>query len=65
MKRLFLTYILTLLAVTIWADEIDLKQVYRQLDKAIERSDEYVRQREKRIQRYKMASGVTDDSRVQ
>ena len=65
MKRLFLTYILTLLAVTIWADEIDLKQVYRQLDKAIERSDEYVRQREKRIQRYKTASGVTDDSRVQ
>ncbi len=51
MKNRFLIYTLLLLFVSpvAWAGEIDLQQVYRQLDEAIEQTDRYVQEREDRI----------------
>ena len=68
MKRLLLISFVLMAALAplaVWADEIDLEQVYLKLDEAIEHTDEYVQQRENRIQRYKAALGVTEDLRVQ
>lgn len=44
---------------------INLEKVYRQLDNAIERTEEYVAVRENRIQKYKTALEVTHDDKAQ
>ena len=57
MKNRILIYVLLLLFASpvAMADEINLGQVYRQLDEAIEHTDEYVLQRENRIKEAKTA----------
>jgi len=47
------------------AGTIDLEQEYSKLDKAIEKTATYVKQRENRIHKYRTALGVTDDNKVQ
>ena len=54
-----------MLPVNAWADKIDLEQVYRQLDEAIEQTDQYVMARENRIQGLKAARGAVDEPRAQ
>ena len=44
---------------------INLEQEYIKLDKAIEQTDRYVENREKRINTYRTALGATDDNKVQ
>ncbi len=68
MKRLLLISFVLMAALAplaVWADEIDLEQVYRQLDEAIERTDQYVMARENRIQGLKAAQGAVDEPRAQ
>ena len=47
------------------AGNIDLQQEYRKLDKAIEKTDSYVQERENRIQKFKTALEVTNDLQAQ
>ena len=63
MKNRFLIYTLLLLFVSpvAWAGEIDLQQVYRQLDEAIELTDRYVQEREERISSAKKALLAAQD----
>lgn len=67
MKKIFIFTLLSLLSCTglTAAGTIDLEQEYRKLDKAIEKTDIYVRERENHIQAYKTARGATNDTRVQ
>lgn len=67
MKKIFIFTLLSLLSCTSLtaAGTIDLEQEYRKLDKAIEKTDIYVRERENHIQAYKTARGATNDTRVQ
>ena len=67
MKRNIIFVLLLLLSCVyvMAADNIDLEQEYRKLDKAIEMTDRYVQERENRIHKYKTALEVTDDNKVQ
>ncbi len=67
MKRNIILVLLLLLSCmnVMAADNIDLEQEYRKLDKAIEMTDRYVQERENRIHKYKTALEVTDDNKVQ
>ena len=67
MNRLYsICFLLAMmLPVNAWADKIDLEQVYRQLDEAIEQTDQYVMARENRIQGLKAARGAVDEPRAQ
>ena len=67
MKKIFIFTLLSLLSCSglTAAGTIDLEQEYRKLDKAIEKTDIYVRERENHIQAYKTARGATNDTRVQ
>ena len=67
MTKNYIVVILSLLSCLCMmaAGTIDLEQEYRKLDKAIEMSDQYVQERESRINKYKTALGVTDDNKVQ
>ena len=57
-----ITVLLLLLPFTMWAQsEIDLEQVYRQLDEAISNTDNYIQEREQRILKYRTALEVTQD----
>ena len=57
-----ITVLLLLLPFTMWAQsEIDLEQVYRQLDEAISNTDKYIQEREQRILKYRTALEVTQD----
>ena len=57
-----ITILLLLLPFTMWAQrEIDLEQVYRQLDEAISNTDKYTQEREQRILKYRTALEVTQD----
>ena len=47
------------------AGNIDLQQEYRKLDKAIDETDNYVQERENRIQKFKTALEVTSDLQAQ
>ena len=67
MKNHIITYILLALltALPVTAGEIDLEQVYRELDKAIMQTDQYVQERENRIQQTKLALEATRDPAAQ
>jgi hypothetical protein len=65
-KRIKISALLfLLLPLCMSAGEIDLEQEYRLLDEAIQKSDQYVQEREQRIQRFKAALEVTNDPGVQ
>ena len=57
--------LLVLASLQAMAGGIDLEKVYRQLDNAIERTEEFVAVRENRIQKYKTALEVTHDDKAQ
>ena len=58
-------FLFLLLPLCLSAADIDLEQEYRLLDEAIGRTDQYVQEREQRIQRFKAALEVTNDPGVQ
>lgn len=62
---LALVMILLLSPAGIYAHEIDLDQVYRQLDDAIMHSEQYVQEREQRISKFKAALDVASDAGMQ
>ena len=63
MRHLMILTLLLALSLQAAAD-INLEQEYRRLDQAIEQTERYVQQRESRIQNYKTALQVTDDSKA-
>ena len=67
MKRHFHIYILLALLspFSTAGENIDLEQVYRELDEAILQTDKFVQERENRIQQFKSALEATSDARVQ
>ena len=65
MRKYFIFALLLLSCMGASADVIDLEQEYRKLDIAIEQTDQFVQQREQRIQRSMAALEVTDDLGVQ
>ena len=66
MRNYFILALLSLMScLGAAAATINLEQEYRKLDKAIEQSERYVQERERRIQGYKTASLATEDDRVQ
>ena len=67
MKHHFFIYALIVVfsCMSIAADEIDLEQVYRQLDKAIMQTDQFVQERENRILQTRIALEATHDSEAQ
>ena len=65
MKHYYIFILLLLSCLGATADDIDLQQVYNQLDKAIEQSQQYVQAREDRIAQCKAALELTHDSKAQ
>ncbi len=64
--NIIFAFLLALFCVNVTvAATIDLEQEYEKLDRAIERTDHYVKARENRIHKYRTALGVTDDNKVQ
>ena len=64
MKNRFLIYVMLLFVSPVaLAADIDLEQVYRQLDKAIEQSEQYVQERENRISKAKQDLNSAQDDR--
>ena len=64
--NIIFAFLLALFCVNVTvAATIDLEQEYEKLDRAIERTDHYVKARENRIHKYRTALGVTDDNKAQ
>ena len=65
-KNFILAFLLLLSCLNVTAAvSIDLEQEYRKLDEAIERTDQYVQERENRIRAYKTARGNINNDRAQ
>ncbi len=62
-NRFFIYAFLLFVTSSAWAGEIDLGQVYRQLDEAIEHTHQYVQERENRISQAKKALGAARDDK--
>ena len=66
MRHFYIYILLALLSPFSTAGEnIDLEQVYRELDEAILQTDKFVQERENRIQQFKSALEAASDARVQ
>ena len=67
MKHHFFIYVLIVVfsSISMAADEIDLEQVYRQLDEAILQTDQFVQERENRILQTRIALEATHDPEAQ
>ena len=67
MKHYFYIYILLALLspFSTAGENIDLEQVYKELDEAILQTDKFVQERENRIQQFKSALEAASDARVQ